>query len=185
MLGRSEQSHKALRVHSAGYAVVPSALMLGDNVTRAFECMKSEGLTKHLLTEEKLTSGHSLCGGDIAGRQEWGLCSEAPGNRRQSTVTGAAVPGPQLERSARKDSDLSPVGLIVGTILKSRLQDHPTSAKGPWGASGVSTPSLDSVPRMGWRKTAENSPRALFLRCPVPCTEEFFEEQMFPMKGPD
>ena len=57
MLVRSEQSHKALRVHSAGYAVVPSALMLGDNVTRASECMKSQGLTKHLLTEEKLTSG--------------------------------------------------------------------------------------------------------------------------------
>ena len=57
MLVRSEQSHKALRVHSAGYAVMPSALMLGDNVIRAFECMKSQGLTKHLLTEEKLTSG--------------------------------------------------------------------------------------------------------------------------------
>lgn len=57
MLMRSKQPHKALRVHSVAYAVVSSALMLGDNVTRALECMKSQGLTKHLLTEEKLTSG--------------------------------------------------------------------------------------------------------------------------------
>lgn len=77
--------------------------------------------------------GHLLCGGDSTGCQRWGLCSEVPENWRQSTVTGTDVPGPQLERSARKDLDLSPVGLTVGTILKSRLQEHPTSAKGPWG----------------------------------------------------
>ena len=41
MLVRNEQAPKALRVHSAPYEVVPSALMLGDNVTRAFECVES------------------------------------------------------------------------------------------------------------------------------------------------
>ena len=33
MLVRNEQAPKALRVHSAAYEVVPSALMLGDKVT--------------------------------------------------------------------------------------------------------------------------------------------------------
>lgn len=61
----------------------------------------------------------------------------------------------------------------------------PHQRQGALGAPGVSTPSLDSVPRMGWGKTAENRPWALFLHGPVPCTKEFFEEQMFPTKGPD
>lgn len=58
MLVRREhkrKSHEALKVHSP--ASVPSAMMLGDDVTRAFECVKSQCLTKHLLTKDKLTSG--------------------------------------------------------------------------------------------------------------------------------
>lgn len=51
------QTHKALKVHSPDYSLVPSPLMLGDNVTRAFTYMKSQCLTKHLPTKEKLTSG--------------------------------------------------------------------------------------------------------------------------------
>lgn len=49
--------HEALKVHSPACSSMPSALMLGDDVTRAFECVKSQCLTKHLLTKEKLTSG--------------------------------------------------------------------------------------------------------------------------------
>lgn len=91
--------------------------------------------------------GHLRCGGDSAGRQEWGLFrgSREPGT--EHSYWGRCARS-QLERSARKDSDLSPVGLIVGTILKSRLPDHPTSAKGPWGP--LVSPHLALTPFLEW-----------------------------------
>lgn len=73
----------------------------------------------------------------------------------------------------------------MGTILKSRMQGHPTSVKWPWGLLCLHTqPCFPFGNRMG-EVAAENSPQALFLRGPLPRAEEFLEEQMFPMKGPD
>ena len=48
---------EALRVCASAYSSVASVLKLGDDVTGAFECVRSQRLTKHLLTKEKLTSG--------------------------------------------------------------------------------------------------------------------------------
>lgn len=73
----------------------------------------------------------------------------------------------------------------MGTILKSRMQGHPTSIRWPWRLLCLHTqPCFPFGNRMG-EVAAENSPQALFLRGPVPRAEEFLEEQMFPMKGPD